>query len=117
MNKKGSVDATPIFIFLISFWILATILSRYFEVNAVLTDIDTLKSDYSGIEVEEQNVIKAFFTDVFETLDQIPIINAFTPLLRIMSFQYSNQIPASLSIFLDSIAILSAFVVVSVFKR
>ena len=97
--------------FIIIFWIFLTILSGYFEQDILKNNIEDLNIN-EEITPQDNN----FITTILNGLDNIPIINSFTPLFRIMTFQYSKEIPAFLSIFLILFSILSAYLVYSMFR-
>lgn len=75
--------ATRMLVFMISFWILLLLLSNIFGINLSRTDITNQD-------------VKA---------SEINIVNAGNTLLGIMTFQYAEDIPVLLSIFLDTMFI------------
>lgn len=106
INKKGFT--TVIFVTLICFWLILGLISYYF-------DVELSKSSLSDLEPNNpSNEEKGFVSSLFDLASEIPIVNAFVPLLKMLTWQYT-AVPVPISMILDVIAILSAFVLVSVF--
>lgn len=108
MNKKG--DSTPLFAFLISFWILLLILANVTSKQLMTSTLD----DYiykDDPDTTTYNTITMWISNMFEILDDIPIINSFTPLFKIMFIGYvSDEVPTTISILLSGITIFSMYV-------
>lgn len=104
MGKKGY--SAVIFVTLLCFWALLALLSYYFDVELSKTSL----SDLNPPSVDETD--KGFVESLFDIGSDIPILNAFIPLLKMLTFQYVD-VPPAITIMLDVIAILSAFVIVS----
>lgn len=105
-------DDNGLFIWLLSFWVLITIVSNVFHEDIMLGNIRQLRAQ----GIEETEIHKTFISQILDIADNIPIINIFTPLLRIMSFEYVTINPI-LIIILDMISILSAYTMVLLFKK
>lgn len=91
------------------FWTLLLILSNVFQVDLSNARIDNL------VPSDQQ---KATFLDkLFNAIDQIPVVNLINPLLKIMSFQYTDQVPGWISAFLVMISFFSAIAVVGFIRN
>lgn len=97
-----------IFVFLVCFWVLLTILSHVF---IGYIEEPLLKGNVGDLQVKDLNQDDqiSFMERAFSILDKIPVVNVFTPLLKITTFQYSNQVPYIVSLLLMIISILSGF--------
>lgn len=103
---------TRLFVFLIVFWTLLTIFSR---VLTLQEDLGTDVREYdSSSSTETGNT--GFLAGLFDTLEDIPVINTFVPLMEIMSFQYTDQVPAVLSIFLHATNIFTIYIIYSLIR-
>lgn len=102
-------EESRLFVFLVCFWTLLTFFSNVFHYQLTGTDISVLRSDGFNV-VESGNVLKDVLAFFVEGIDQIPIVNYFTPLLRMVTYQYAD-FPLILSAFLDLLMIISAYVV------
>lgn len=96
--------------FLMLMWITITIMANYFEQDIILSDVTDLKPN-DDIILETSLASK-----LFKTLDTIPIINYFSPLFKIMSFQYTDNVPPALSIFLILFSVVSAYLVYTMIR-
>lgn len=104
----GNDLTTRIFFLLIIFWSILAIFTQLFDVTLTKTDITK-----SG---ELTNVKQSTADQVFSFLNKIPVVKNFTPLIQIMSFQYTNQVPAIMSIMLNALSIITLYVAYFTFK-
>lgn len=99
---------TMLFVIIITFWTLLTILGNVFDYQLSQTHITEI-TDISTIEDEDPSLL----TSITDFLDTIPIVKYFTPLFKMVSFQYSSEIPPLVSIFLSMFGIFSVYIIVS----
>lgn len=97
-----------LFVFLVVFWTMLAVLSNMFGEHLTKTDITTITNTKS---VQENN--QNWF---FNILNGIPGVNLITPLLKIMAFQYTDNIPIALTLMLDMTAIFTLYIVVLVIR-
>lgn len=100
------MSKTSLFVFLICFWTLTLIISNIIDLRLSIT---TPEDFYSSTELG--NTPNGFY----DILDNIPIVKYFVPMMKIMTFSYSSEIPAMLSIFLLATGIFSIYVIVATF--
>lgn len=109
---------TMLFVVLICFWTVLTMLSNVFWESLVINDIESLRPDQSEYSIGdfsgEQE--EGFLANLFTTITEIPIIKVFKPLLQIMSFQYTNQVSPGISLFLNMTLIFTGYVVYNMFR-
>lgn len=72
-----------------------------------------VKNTYTEIQPTKE---KGLLEGIFDTLDDVPIVNLVTPLLKIMSFQFTDVIPSWLVILLDLMLLFYAFIFLSIWK-
>jgi len=98
-----------LFVVLVSFWTFLIIFSNifvdYLEKPLVTGSIE----DITVKNIPEKDTA-SILERIFNVLDNIPVVNVFTPLFKIMLFQYTDQIPYTVSILLSLITALSGFV-------
>jgi len=98
-----------LFVFIVCFWSIMAIFSSIFDVTIGLNNVRDLSPD-SVTPDKVESGYKKFVTGLFNAISDVPILSAFVPLFKIMSFAYTDEIPAILSIFLNIMTILSGFV-------
>lgn len=119
---------SDIMIVLISFWIIlacTTYVMRDYLQGQELTKTPLscfyLNRECPTLPGNQDNTIKNWFqnvmNDVFSTLNDIPVLNLFVPIGRLMFFQYSDQIHPLLTIFLDGTFIYLIMAIVVILKR
>lgn len=92
------------------FWTLLSIFTNVFENSLINTPINVIVEDVQNKEVKQtMKGTESFLAGLFDVLDDIPIISFFTPLLRLLTFQYSSNIHPLISIFLSAISILTIY--------
>lgn len=104
-----------IFTFLIIFWTILIIIS-----NLVDEELTKNGEYYLSGEVkqESQSFINKVLGGIFDTLDKIPVINFLTPILKIMSFQYNQDlVPWWLSWVLNIFTIFTVYIVYSLTRK
>lgn len=110
-------NTSRLFVFMIIFWTLLTIFSNVFEERLSDDVTQYVLSNSNGEKPSDltfwENIQWAFN----QTIDSFPLINKFGPLFRIMSFQYSSQVPVLVTIFLDALGILTGFIVLQMIKN
>lgn len=104
---------TKMFVILVCFWTLLTILTNIFEESFSYTDISEFNPDTNEINNGGHNKLLGW---VFNTLDEVPLINAFVPLMKIMTYQYVSGIPGTVSILLNITIIISAYIVYAMIR-
>lgn len=107
---KGKRGTSDIFVTFVCFIAILGIFSYLFDVELSKTSVSDLKP---GTVTEEE---KGWIENFFDFTQKIPIIGAFVPLIKLMSFQYEN-VPPLLTIILDLMTIMGAFVVVSMLGK
>lgn len=112
-------DSTKLFVFIVLFWGLLTTFSYVFEeqigypvldeTELFMQDTDTqvLKNADNWLD----NTVKYFIDGIEKT---IPFADLFTPILRLLTFQYVPEVPALIVYLLDVIAIFSLYVLINV---
>lgn len=106
--------ATELFVFLLCFWTLMTILSNVLNVSLSKTDTrDFMPSDVR----KDDPQLNIFPNNLFGFFSQVPFIKYFVPLAKIMLFQYSSEVPVIVSIFLNITALLTAYLVLEMFRK
>lgn len=103
----GSNNTTSLFLFFIFFWGIISFVSSYLGVQITKSSL----ADYRSDNQPDASFYQKFMTGTFNFLDNIPVVNYFVPLFKIMTFNYGNEIPKLLSILIDALAIISAYVV------
>lgn len=93
-----------LFVFIILFWLFLGILSNMFEVQLAKSSI----SDIPEQKYETQGI--------FDWLAKIPGISLIVPLMKIMAFQYTDQIPLALTLVLDALAVFSLYIIVTIIR-
>jgi hypothetical protein len=110
---------TGLFVFLVIFWTLLTIFSNVF-INyleePISDNINDFVPDSDNLELSDSETSN-FMAGLYNFLSEVPIINAFVPLAKILTFGYSDKIPGLIVIFLDATMILTYYVVWGLFKR
>ena len=98
--------ATGVLIVLICFWALLSVFANYFGVELAATRLETV----GDIGSTNDRGFFGIIGGLLDFLDNIPIINYFVPLLRIMSFQYSDQVPVILTLLLYGLSLITMLV-------
>lgn len=106
-------DKTGLFVTLLCFWAVISILSYTFNEQLTESIISDYKPNYNEDSSESS---KNFITLLFDTLDDVPIVSAFVPLFRIMSFQYTDTVPFWLSIILDMSVVFTGYIMFSLVR-
>lgn len=106
---------TRLFVGLISFWLIMIMFSNIFvnelDSDLVYGSVSDLKPDYV------QGGYREFMTDLFDSIEDIPIIGTFTPLMSIMSFTYPQDfVPTWLIIILDSTLVFTVYIIYSLIR-
>lgn len=122
-------DSRNILVFLIVFWGLLTLTSYVFsdylqKEPLLLSDIRCLnyRNDQTCPHITDDNqesfkgIINNLLSDIFNIAEDIPLINVFVPLAKILTFQYNSYIPGFLTIILDVLAILTIISIVDFFR-
>lgn len=104
--KDGSLS---LFIFLLLFWGALIGISNFFGENILIGELGSLS--------EEEETDLTFIERLFDTLDDIPLLGALTPLLKIMTFQYVNTVPYYVTIILQIISVLTIVVGISLVRN
>ena len=110
--KKGSSNFI-FFVFLIAFWTILGILSSYLEIQSTKTTIADIKG--TG-DIPSDDKSGNFLSGIFDTLDDIPIIQLFVPLAKVLTFQYADDLPPAVTMILDMFAVITIFVLLSTVK-
>lgn len=108
-------NSTRLFIFLIFFWTLLTIFGNVFE-HSLSTRITEYTLQDTNVELN-QNFVEKTINLFTNTMENVPLLNKFVPLFRIMTFQYSENVPVLVTIFLDGLGVLTAFIVLQMIKN
>lgn len=106
-------ETTKLFVYLIMFWTVLTILGGFFEQNLV--------SELNDLKVKRDSYTSPTFIDKVLNignilLDNTPFLDNFAPLYRILTFQYSKEIPPALSVFLWMFSIYSTWIVFNMIR-
>jgi len=108
----GNNDSTvEIIIFLLCFWGMLAFISSYFNVEITNSNLADLTSNTQDTTKEENIIDK-----VLDFLDDVPVIKVFTPLIKIMTFQYKTINPY-ISIIIDVLIVLSILSVYLLIKK
>lgn len=103
---------TGIFIFLVGFWVMLAILSNMFQLSLSESHI----SEYLPGEEPDQETSKGLISNIFDTLEDIPGVSVFVPLMEIMAFQYTDEVPIALTLILDSFGLITMFIMVTIVR-
>lgn len=93
---------SALFVSIVMFWTVLIIFSNMFSSSLYV-------ASSGGTET-------SFLVKLYDSLEVIPVVEYFVPILRIMTFQYSSDVSPLLGLFLNSYAILSAYVLIEVVK-
>jgi hypothetical protein len=111
---------TRLFVSLIFFWTFLTIFSGMFA-NYLEEPIGTNINNFvpsPDLSINEENSgITKFMLGIYNFLSEIPVINSFIPLVKILTFGYSDKIPPVVTIFLQATLIFTYYVVWVTFKK
>lgn len=95
-----------LFVVLVSFWTILSIFSFMFGDSLINGQLQELKPD-----VDVRGTDK-WLGGLFETLEDIPVVNSFLPLMKVLTFQYSDNIPTALVLILDATLIFTGYIFV-----
>ena len=107
-----------LFVSLILFWVGLTIFSSIFA-NYIDQPLSSNIGDYApdnNQDVTQLNGWERFASGFYNTLSEIPIINVFIPLVKLLTFGYSSTIPPLITMFLQGVMILTYYVIWRTFK-
>ena len=106
---------TTLFVFLVCFWSLLGVFSNILDVQLSTSHItDYTESDI--IQDTEDPYFKRLMSNIYSTLSDIPIIEYFVPLFKLMTFQYYDGVPGFLSIILSALGLLTAYIMFATIK-
>lgn len=100
-NSLGGV----LIVFLLIFWGFLAMFSLYFDVSLSKSSIADLTTNS-----EDSSTETSIISQAMGFLEDIPVIKAFVPLIKIMTFQYTYVSPY-VSIVTDVLAIMSLLAV------
>lgn len=108
---------TKLFISLVIFWTLLTMFSYAFSDK--LQNIQIIKdgNTISETVIDQRSFFSKVVDNITDTLTDIPIIEYIVPLLKILTFQYAEQIPALMVLFLNMIGIFTAYIGLQLIKN
>jgi hypothetical protein len=113
-------DSTSrLFVSLILFWTFLTIFSNVFH-NYLEEDLSTSitsLTDDASLDYSQKSWWENIFNGVFNVMDEIPIIKLFVPLMKMLTFGYSDKIPGLVVIFLDATLLFTIYVVLDAWKK
>lgn len=89
-------------VFVICFFTLLTVFSVVFDTALTYTPISNFKPDTTNSNLEGS---ASWISNTFDSLSDIPIVNLFVPLLKLLTFQYA-EVPTIINIFLDMITLI-----------
>lgn len=98
---------THLFVFIVCFWTILTLLSNVLGQDLLVNRPSEIANN---LDYE-----KDWITQTFDTLDDVPMVNVFVPLLKILTFS-TTSVPPYLTIILDMMAIFSAYVFVGLIR-
>lgn len=108
---------TVLFVSLVVFYTLIVVFSNVFDV-VIVNDVSYTREELRSMSFGERQ--KAFYEEgvkwLFGHLDDMPVVQYFTPVLKIMSFGFIDQVPALVSILLNMVNVFTAFIVLDQFR-
>lgn len=105
-------NTTQIFVVLICFWTLLTLGTYAFGEELTGTHI----SEFMPNEGSDVSGWKSFIGGIFDSVENLPILNVFVPLMKIMTYNYVDGLPLGITLFLQVTLILSAYVVYTMLR-
>lgn len=97
---------TDLFVVLVCFWTLLTMFSYTFDEVLLVGDIEDLVPGESSQRVDLSSGFREFMSDAFGLASNIPIVNVFVPMVKMLTFQYPD-VPNLFVIFLNLIMVLT----------
>lgn len=100
-----------VMVYLLVFWFLMAIFAHLFPVN--LGNVMITTEGYDQVSGETIATEVAAYSPVvrfIESLTKVPVIKNFVPLIRMMSFQYQEDVPWEMTIILQFLAMLTAII-------
>lgn len=110
LNKKG--NNTPLMVFIVSFWLLLAILSNMFHEQLLTSEFSNLNNNDFPTQKEEKG-FKKLLSGAFNTLDDIPVIKYFVPIMQMMTIGYIDGLPIFITLILDAIGFFTIWIVIS----
>lgn len=108
------MERTDLFVFLILFWTLLTIATNisWLGINDLTPSSITEFTPDGDPVADSGNII----TNFIDGLEQMPVLNILVPFFKIISFQYTDQIPSWLSTFLVAFTLFTAYILITMVK-
>lgn len=88
----------------------------YFDIQLFYGDVGGL-TDFSNYEENDVPWYRDIQNKVFNFLDELPVVKYFTPLLKMLTFYYPDDVPYYISIFLWVISVLTLLVINGVVRN
>lgn len=103
------------FVFLIMLIALLIIISNLIDYNLVEGGEYFITPNNEKIKAEKSNILDGFYN----TIDSIPVVNFISPLVKIMTARYSEElVPLWLTILIDGIfGMMGLYVIYSLIRR
>lgn len=120
---------TALLVYILTFWSLVTMFTFFFQEDINNTTILTenmgcLKpnSNLPDTICENQNNdlftgINKIFNIIWNVTSEIPILNIFTPLLRVLTMGYTSALPVWLTIILDLLAVYTGLIIYGLIRE
>lgn len=106
-----------LFIFLSVFWILLIMFSHYVGVELSKTGLEDIYVNDQEAYKEKTGLIGSIINSVINTINDIPVLNFFAPVLKITTFRYATTTSYFLGVIINLLSILTAFVVYVLIRK